>query len=351
MVATDATREQHEEQSAVDGGGSPSAVPTVDSSDTGPVPAHLERTGRGRYDRSVIWLKDPAWFASEVSKGPCPAAAAIYSGRYSLVQNRTCWDRLHEIKPLRAHLLNGSISWSSWSDVGEPANVTIVGDSLAEQHFVAIVCYAWSAGVPMDGPHRLKQDHVVRTGLPDWRATIGGALRLTFKRQETIPKTLDRDVYAAPLFLIIGGFHHGHSGLAEYIRAVAELRGVKQTLVVEALPAHFPGGAYRAHGIYPSTKSALRNAKCDNIAMRPGGEPAVNGLIAQTTDTLFESKHSPMRTIQVEKLYRHRGQAHIGPIPAAIIVGPRGRDCLHWCVAPGVLDALALLTLHKLAAF
>ena len=35
VVATDATREQHEEQSAVDGGGSPSAVPTVDSSDAG----------------------------------------------------------------------------------------------------------------------------------------------------------------------------------------------------------------------------------------------------------------------------------------------------------------------------
>ena len=33
VVATDATREQHEEQSAVDG--SPSAVPTVDSSDAG----------------------------------------------------------------------------------------------------------------------------------------------------------------------------------------------------------------------------------------------------------------------------------------------------------------------------
>ena len=337
--------EQPEEQSTEHG--SPSAVPTVDSSDAGPVPAHLEQGGG--YDSPVIWLKDPAWFASEVRKGPCPAAAAIYSRRYSLgqdLQNRTCWNRLHEIQPLRAHLLNGRISWSSWSDVGEPANVTIVGDSLAEQHFVAIVCYAWSAGVPMDGPHMLKQ--VVHERDADWRATIGGALRLTFKRQNNLLETLDRDVYAAPSFLIIGGFHHGHSGLAEYIRAVAELRGVKQTLIVEALPAHFPGGWYRADALYPSTKSALRNAKCDDIAMRPGGHPAVNGLIAQTAqtiDTLFGPKHSPMRTIQVEKLYRHRGQAHIGPIP------DRGRDCLHWCVAPGVLDALALLTLYKLAAF
>ena len=35
VVATDATREQHEEQFAVDGGGSPSAVPTVGASDAG----------------------------------------------------------------------------------------------------------------------------------------------------------------------------------------------------------------------------------------------------------------------------------------------------------------------------
>ena len=135
---------------------------------------------------------------------------------------------------------------------------------------------------------------------------------------------------------------------------MGKLRGVKQTLVVESLPAHFPGGAYTANGTYPLTKSALRNATCDDIAMRPGGELAVNGLIAQTIDTLFGPKHSPMRTIQVEKLYHHRGQAHIGPLfpRAANIVWPRGgRDCLHWCVAPGVLDALALLTLHKLAAF
>lgn len=296
----------------------------------------------------MIWHKDPAWFASEVSKGPCPAAAVIYSGRYSLVQNRTCWDRLHEIQPLRAHLLNGSIRWSSFlSDIGEPANVTIVGDSLAEQHFLALVCYGWSAGVPVDGPHKLKQ----RGMFADWHAFVGGALRLTFIRQSQLPQTLDRAVYAAPSFLIIGGFHHGHSRLAKYIRAVAELRGAKQTLVVEALAVHFPGGAYRANGIYPSTKSALRNATCDDIAMRPGGEPAVNGLIAQTIDALFEPKHSPMRALRVEELYHHRGQAHLGPIPAAIGVGPRGRDCLHWCVAPGVLDALALLTLHELAAF
>ena len=60
VVATDATREQHEEQSAVDG--SPSAVPTVDSSDAGETSAAVsnravELTGvdgsRLRHQRSL----------------------------------------------------------------------------------------------------------------------------------------------------------------------------------------------------------------------------------------------------------------------------------------------------------
>jgi hypothetical protein len=46
-------------------------------------------------------------------------------------------------------------------------------------------------------------------------------------------------------------------------------------------------------------------------------------------------------------LYRDRGDAHVGIYPP----GPKGiraRDCLHFCVAPGVLDALAMETLRQL---
>ena len=56
-----------------------------------------------------------------------------------------------------------------------------------------------------------------------------------------------------------------------------------------------------------------------------------------------------MRVLRVEHLYHDRGEAHIGPMPATLKIWPHERDCLHWCVAPGVLDALALLTLHELA--
>ena len=46
----------------------------------------------------------------------------------------------------------------------------------------------------------------------------------------------------------------------------------------------------------------------------------------------------------------HLQCAHVGAIDERTRrVGPEGRDCLHWCVAPGVLDALALSTLAQLA--
>lgn len=305
----------------------------------------------------VTWLKDPAWFADEARKGPCPAAAVLYSERYARVQNRTCRDRLDAIQPLRARLRGGGFDWSSLPDFG--GDVTIVGDSLAEQHFAALVCYAWSAGMPVDGPSRLSQ----RGNFPDWHAVLNDgalhALRLRFVRQDQLPNpnTLDGAVYAAPPVLVIGGWHHGHAQLAKYIRAIAQLRGANRTLVVEALPGHFPGGAYRGAaggggsrpGGYPRAKAALRNASCDDVANRSGGEPRVNELIAKTIDTLVP-ENSGMRVLRVEALYRGRGDAHVGPIPATVELGFQGRDCLHWCVAPGVLDAFALLTLHELAA-
>ena len=47
-------------------------------------------------------------------------------------------------------------------------------------------------------------------------------------------------------------------------------------------------------------------------------------------------------------MLERRGAAHVGAV-ARHAVGPVGRDCLHWCVAPGVLDALALSMLGQLA--
>ena len=46
--------------------------------------------------------------------------------------------------------------------------------------------------------------------------------------------------------------------------------------------------------------------------------------------------------------YQSRGDAHVGNLTASEPQLGQRRDCLHWCHAPGVLDALALSTLHAL---
>ena len=76
VVATDATREQHEEQSAVDG--SPSAVPTVDSSDAGEPSAAVSNRAR-RADRRR-WLSPPSPPTSTHSLSPtlCDHALSLH---------------------------------------------------------------------------------------------------------------------------------------------------------------------------------------------------------------------------------------------------------------------------------
>ena len=50
---------------------------------------------------------------------------------------------------------------------------------------------------------------------------------------------------------------------------------------------------------------------------------------------------SNFRVLRVAQLYAGRGDAHSDV--SGITVNPR--DCVHWCVSGGVLDALAMATL------
>eukprot|EP00756_Hemistasia_phaeocysticola_P026818 Hpha_TRINITY_DN16085_c1_g2::TRINITY_DN16085_c1_g2_i2::g.118915::m.118915 len=285
--------------------------------------------------QEVEWRRDEAWFAAEVAKGPCPAAGVMYNKR-GKAHNRTCWDRLDEIQHLRAYLPNGTGTFPSSGEW--PVNVTIVGDSLAEQHFLALVCYAWSTGVTVEGPTILRPSDPLK---PDWGATIGGALRLTYVRQDRFPTALPAAVYIEPSLVIVGGFNHFREPrfVNKYLRAVAKLRQHKRTLFVEALPRHFPGGYYLPGGMYPKSPNGRA---CVDVGR---GRPDVNDLIAQV------ARDTSAAVLRVERLYLHRGQAHVGRAPPGKPKNEwgNGRDCLHWCVAPGVLDALALVTLRDIA--
>lgn len=58
---------------------------------------------------------------------------------------------------------------------------------------------------------------------------------------------------------------------------------------------------------------------------------------------------SQFRLLRVASLYAGRGEAHVEHAGAEGAAAGSPRDCLHYCVAPGVLDALALETLSALA--
>jgi hypothetical protein len=314
----------------------------------------------------VSWVEDAAWFDARARHGCCPAAVAVYEERYARVDSRCCTAKLEEIRKLRPA---GGSDWrwvlgrrsrnGSSSSTGELlSSVLVTGDSLAEQHFVALLCLAWSEGLAVDGPHVVAENGITR----DWRARVDNRVTLDFVRN-SVPKLrllLDErngtDVYMRPDLVVVGGWHHGHTGLLpDYIRGLAELRRGplfnKPTLVVEALASHFPGGKYRPDLTYMPAESNITGAVCDDVADR-ADPPDVNGILRNVTfgqeAASSSSSSGLLRLLEVAALYSRRGDAHVGAIPEeGDIPGPVGRDCLHWCLAPGVLDALALATLEQ----
>ena len=70
--------------------------------------------------------------------------------------------------------------------------------------------------------------------------------------------------------------------------------------------------------------------------------------LQQAAYVLIDGRPHGLPLLRLARLLERRGAAHVGAV-ARHAVGPVGRDCLHWCVAPGVLDALALSTLAQLA--
>ncbi len=213
-----------------------------------------------------------------------------------------------------------------------------------------------------------------------WEAHIDPiGVTLSFRRLNQ-PAIIPNFDYTKPDILIVGGWHHPGNSEKEIIAFLDQLEDLRRvhadgedgdygdedhnsnnlshTLVVQALPNHFPGGKYIKTG-YPEAKVTIwnetttfsedttvmhANRACDTHAESSGGDPDINDPL----EKWVEGRQS-MSILHVHHLYRDRGDAHIGFIPSSDkIPGMKGRDCLHWCVAPGVLDALAMETLSAI---
>lgn len=332
--------------------------------------------GSGR----VQLVHDQAWFWNQTKAGCCPHAVRLYEYRFSRNNNRCCTDRLDEIEPWRPMII-GEEDDDIWASLINDFNrsslpftnqsIVIQGDSLAEQHFIAILCHAWSLGVDVASLERVdgRDENFFGDGLM-WEARIGGATGFTFKFiRGNKPALMPGVDYSLPRYLIVGGWHHGGTSSRKINLFLDELERIRaprnisnfpnilpktNTLVVQALPSHFPGNLYRKSGDvpYPSTDAwsnlttlshnkSKANYLCDTFS-RDTGNPNINDSLNQ-----WMKDRRGMEILKVQHLYRHRGDAHIGPRPAV----KEGRDCLHWCVAPGVLDSIALETLSMLRRF
>jgi len=135
---------------------------------------------------------------------------------------------------------------------------------------------------------------------------------------------------------------HGRKSTQRFFNQLEKRRRDSTTIVVEELPQHFPGGEYRRDGVYPPMivgNGSSSNLLCDTVALQSG---------TTNISAKLEDLAKAFKLLLVAHFYLNRGDAHIGNISPDTQMGPTGWDCVHWCVAPGVLDVLALQTLIAL---
>jgi hypothetical protein len=396
----------------------------------------IRSSSRRRSIDPVNCVRDEAWFQQQASKGCCPYAKFFYEHRYANVGHRCCHEKwwnnnttsinptttmMDPLRPagglefdefLMEFLLPFLNDDPTENNMKRDFSILLQGDSLAEQHFISMLCLAWSSSLPisihLDGvdPRKwLNGNYKTRL---QWANQLN--MTINFLRVD-VPKLAPASLLVnsgddearrgdhngnylqEPDVVILGGWHHGGlDQLETFLTNVTRLRSTssspkksKPTIVVEALPNHFPGGRYRGDQNYPqvtldaamnhttmttssSTSIASRSQPspssvlplqqqpvCDSTSFQ--ADPNINGILRYllkynndngTTAAANGKNRRMMSLLRVEHLFHHRGNAHVGWIPKGT-VGPQGRDCLHYCMAPGVVESIAKQTLGHIA--
>jgi len=289
------------------------------------------------------WVHDEVWFNEQAKKGCCPFAAMLYDTRYAKVEYRCCTTKIAEgkIDPLRA------VVGVDYSRLHKNTTILIQGDSLAEQHFLGMMCFAWSAHNLTVHLRPLSKKKDSSEGVI-WSSNIllhsigrNAVITIQFLRWNR-PQIANEEIYDVledPHFIVLGGWHHGGTDSSQIERFLnqAQSRWGSKVIVVDALPSHFPGGVYRGDGDYPNTVEMCKETSSH-------GHPNINQVLNMST-----RNKTNITLLNASRLYYNRGNAHIGYISRGV-VGPQGRDCLHWCIAPGVMDALTRMTLAAVYA-
>ena len=334
------------------------------------------RSGRRLSQASSLhWQADAAWYWRQVTRGCCPAALKVHTEAnphccLDKIDHYCCSQRRGAIQPLRPV---GGMSWIEAASALINRTIVLTGDSITEQQFISLLCLAWyenfsdvdlNVAIPWEGLQSSDGNPFV-----PWVGSVRRTnTRLIFMRNHfagLLP--VERLVSSVGGVLVRGGWQQALPAL-EVLREYGRM--ASPVLLVEALPAHFPGDAYQKSNLYPPAQgydgSSTDEQMCDlHTSMpwtranrtRPSGAAFLSEVphiesTAYINRLLHEemAQYSNVHVLRISETYDGRGDAHIGNITA---LDPRlgtRRDCLHWCQLPGVLDAFAMATLEALSS-
>jgi len=281
---------------------------------------------------TVRWVQDKVWYEEQSQRGCCPYARQMYEFSYAHIGYRCCSERLHEMQPLRAV---GGVDYAQLLELSQNNNnksvsILLQGDSLAEQHFLGLLCFAWSSNITETiSMERLSEinDEKPYGKEPGtmWKAQIGELLTIYFLRwdlPERAPPEFDRHIQSADYF-IVSAWHHAVVKIPSFLQQLQAQRNGKPTILVDNLPQHKKGTQTEKLG------------QCF-ISNNSSGTDFNAELTAKI------GNNDNFTLLRVSKLYQDRGDAHIGTTQNS---GKNIKDCVHYCIAPGVWDAVAKETL------
>ena len=348
----------------------------------------------------VSWHNDSNWLSSrrkdditrtgEVNvlntslAGCCPALAWLHGNTTHLL-HRCCSAKLdaREFPPLRPE---GGLSFRQASTriarrlQTSGFSLLMVGDSMAEQVFLSLICKAWSEGYELSlkppmgtlskhqkpGAQPLTYIAFVYAPATGKNADVQPTQpsRFRFVRLQNPPSAKSPRSLEAALrgsneshVLLATWYERSLSGeysearmlaIANYTTASAArmISPHAHLLVMDGNVNHFPGGKYRYDGRYPSANSTKRTAPCDDSVSEHQW-----ARVSRYNEHLLQiARAHRSAVVSFAGLHRSNGAAHVGYGLDMLFGGLKGgRDCLHWCLVPSTIDAIASTTLLELA--
>ena len=290
---------------------------------------------------------------SNIAPGCCPAIVEFYQNAI-----RCCVDQLdHLLPPLRPI---GGLSYSHFIRQlplqHDNPSLLMIGSSMAEEVMLTLLCNAWSEGYKVSLHSRRP---------PKYAATIHGTphgtssdefvpqldIRFAHFQNEPTLAEVERAVRGSneSYVLLESWFErsvsHGWpvsrilSHAQQMMASIIKVRPGAHLVAMDGNAKHFPGGTWRADGRYPRANSSSGpNASCHDTVPTSQWLPTDwfnAGLLNFTA-------HHGAGVVHMAPLYRNAGIFHVGH--GADVLGrpiKGGRDCLHWCLVPSIIDAWA----------